>query len=1300
MDIFYCKLGKFVACWLLVLCVFTFAPIPIFSQSVDPLTGRVVVSIPLGEISALDLSASVTLSHHGGSLKVNEAPSNAGMGWTVNMGGSISREVRGLPDDYNVANDPRKGWLYNSNTTNTQNFVPSSDDVMTTCADETADWNFINSLGYVNDSEPDVFYVNAPGLSGKFIFGADGLPKLIPYQDLEITFANGVFTIRNNTGITYTFSQPVVVQRQAFKFKDLTLPVRHFKKQFKYYEKEMSFNSAWNLVSMSSAATGATVNYGYQLGSVDIGSQFITSVKPNQTSTSDTLYYLQDRVNLSLLTTISLKNYSIGIEWYNSLVYGVTVSETETGEVKGYTLDYMSVKGDNSDYGTPHYPFLKQVRQQNSCVAYPDYKFLYSLIDTANVDPIIPGVIVANVPWKRGWGEDHFGYYNGQASNKNIPTLYFYQGETGARRYRVTPIPGVAATQVFQGTAVGSRDVVAGYTEFGALKTIYYPTGGYVNFFYSNNKYWDATTNEELPGPGVRVSQIVVRGGGPIYARPISNPSPTFQEWGVLRKTYQYTDVGSTTSGKILYPPSFAYASSDSVFRTQNDLGPGSQVLYSKVKETIDGQGYRTYQYDIPNLYPDVEPFATKGKVARQAGANCTPGFLQNGIYTSPFAPVQDLDYTRGFLTSVTDYDINNVATQERTIQYITPQVSTTVKGLRFEALESMSGVQTFYYGQYLIPINQSRIQWKETVKNMPDNSAATSITSTSTNTYNAKNMLVQTNLLNGDGSESNRFVKYAMDYAITVPTVGDVQANALFKLNSIQTKRYGEVIETYSTFKPIGAAAATTTGGSLTIFKDYGSNVFPFQSMSLLQGYAFAPSYASAGATQGFVRDPKYILDATLDYANSLPVNQTDRSLIAKSTIYSTGTTLPLASFVNCKAENAVYDGFELASQQGLGQGGGTGSFSIVAGWTGKKAVQFSQNYLVTNPITKSGNSYRISMWVNSAQAATITVQAKSGATVQSTLTLNNTLLNQWNYLEGYLNTTSVSASFTLEISPSTTIMLDDFVAMPQSARVSLTTYRPLTGVTSQTDDRGRSTVINYDVMGRKSTTLDQNRKLLEVQEYGLAKQGRVSLRAGFSANVEQYMQNQPITFTASGQCLTQITYTWVFTDPSGVQTTATGAQVSKTFPVFGPHQVQLTTSAPGYGSQSYVDKICVNATSLNMSLSVSPNNTIYQCSVPSDSGVRTFSAQLLGIPMFLRGWTFHATWVVKDFNDVVIGGGTSTDGRFTFPSPGKSYRVFCTATVMPNTFTTEEQTECYKQIVLGTQNISVNYITETQCP
>lgn len=604
-----------------------------------------------------------------------------------------------------------------------------------------------------------------------------------------------MFTVRNSLGVTYTFSQPDVVQRQAFKYKNLSLPVKHFKRQFKYYETELSYTSAWNLTSVSSSATGAIVNYGYLPNLVDISSQYISSVNPSSTHTADTLYYVQDKVTSSLLTSIMLKNYGISIEWENSRVFSVTVSESETGESKGYQLVYREVKGDNSDYGTPHYPFLMELKQQNSCVAYPAYKFSYFGIDTTNVDPVTPSVIVANIPWNRGWGEDHFGYYNGQAENKNIPTIYYYAAETGARRYRTTPLPGVAPTQILPGTAEGSRNVVPFYTNFGALATIFYPTGGFVNFFYESNKYWDSATGEELLGPGVRVSSMAVRGGGPIYAKPIVVKANL--DHAVLTKSYQYTDVGTATSGRILHPPSFVYVNKDSIFRTLYDLGPGAQVLYTKVKETVAGQGYRIYQFDLPNMYPGTAPVVPSGKVARPAGADCTPGYLQNGIYSFPFAPVQDLDYTRGLLTAVTDYDQNNVITQQRTLQYTAPQPSSTLKGLRFEEMED-EGIQSYFYGHYTIPINQSRILWKETVKNMADNSSTAFTTSTTTHTYNSKNMLVRTQLLNGDGSESNRYIKYAMDYNITVPAAGDVQANAILQLKAAATRRYAEVIETY----------------------------------------------------------------------------------------------------------------------------------------------------------------------------------------------------------------------------------------------------------------------------------------------------------------------------------------------------------------------------------------------------------------------------------------------------------------------------------------------------------------------
>lgn len=190
--------------WLVSLFLSSFLVYGSLAQSVDPLTGRAVVNLPLGEISFKDLSVGVNLAHHGTSLKVNEGPGDAGMGWSVYVGGSVMREVRGLPDEINTA--ARKGWLHNSNAQAIQNQTFTADDNLAIATDETSDWNFINGRGYQQDTEPDVYYFQAPGLSGKFILGADGLPKLIPFQDLSVTFTTSSIIIRTNSGVTYTFT--------------------------------------------------------------------------------------------------------------------------------------------------------------------------------------------------------------------------------------------------------------------------------------------------------------------------------------------------------------------------------------------------------------------------------------------------------------------------------------------------------------------------------------------------------------------------------------------------------------------------------------------------------------------------------------------------------------------------------------------------------------------------------------------------------------------------------------------------------------------------------------------------------------------------------------------------------------------------------------------------------------------------------------------------------------------------------------------------------------------------------------
>jgi hypothetical protein len=1246
-----------------------------FSQSVDPLTGRAIINIPIGSVSAVDLSVSVNLSHHGGALKVNEGPGNAGMGWNVNMGGYISREVRGLPDDYNVAGDSRKGWLFNSNAQHIQNFTPSADDNLHTCTDEAADWNFISGLQYLRDPEPDVFYFNVPGYSGKFVFGADGLPKIIPYQDLQILFTGGVFTIKSNSGIVYTFGAPVQVTRQSFQFRSYR-PVRYFLNDYFYYQAPVDFVSVWNLTQVASTASGTAVNYNYTQGRHSNSAYFKTAFP------GDTLYYIKDIVKPALLSQISLKNYAINISWANQLVDKIVIIESETGDSKEFDFIYRSIAS-TSDNIFPKIgkPFLMEIKQQNSaeCAALPSYLFEYAAIDTA--------LNRANISWRTGWGEDFFGYYNGQDQNQNIPTLYFYGSENGARRYRVTPIPGLTPTRVIQGY---NRNVNPAYATFGAIQKIHYPTGGVTAIAYESNTYFDASTAEELSGPGVRVASITASGGETPYGKTSSTHNP----WHSVTKSYQYAAPGSTiTSGKIIYPPVFAFTEGDTIFTSQSDLGPGSEVLYSRITEIIPGQGYRVYEYDVPNVYPDATSAATVSKLARPSGA-CRIGLLRNGSYMWPYAPLTDLNFMRGYLTRVSEFSEANILTQRKRMVYSTPQSNTVLKGLRFEGInDDLSNKMIYYYSLYEIPVEQSRLLTKEVVKIIDNGTEADSIITTYQ--YNAKNMLVQTTEAHTDNSVIDQYIRYALDYPVTSPAAGDVQANAIYKLNN--SNRYSEVIEIYQ----------SVTGIKLNVFKDYGTYVWPYQVKHFPPVLSFTPASVTAGASQSFQSSSQYITDVTLDYANGLAVNQVGTLLIPTGIHYSSGTGLPLATFVNCKAENAVYEGFDLQSEKGLTPTNGA-TPTTPQGWTGKKSILLNNTFKLVSAsaITKTGNSYRISCWAYAGSPnTTITVNAKNGGTIQSTLTLSLPVANQWRYLEGFMNMSSVSTVFTLEVESGGNVQIDDFLALPKTASVSLKTHQPLTGLTSETDDRGYSTVVSYDLFGRKESTYDRKRNLVEKQEYGLQRPGKVTLNANFTANASEYVVGRNITFTAPWTCIGAVNYQWTFTDFNGVQSTATGGSVVKIFNSYGAHSVTLTVSAPGHTTVSYTDNICVILpASLNIMLGVSPSTTIYECD-HVNSRSRTFTATLRNVPA--ANMPVSYTWLITDNNGNWVnavnwtinnGGVTLSGNTLTYASPPYSYQVKCFITVGGESVAPGNPA-CNMQYLHGDSGTGITFVNQSQC-
>src|SRR5450432_571279 len=148
-------------------------------------TGMPNISVPIFTIKTPSLQLPFSLSYNYNGYKPNDIPSWAGLGWSVQGGGVITRIVRGIVDE-----SAATGKRY--------------DDMITP---DIIDWNqnfLVDLANQVADAEPDLYIFNVAGLSGKFIL-VKGKAYLFPYQNIQIVPYNGGFKLTDDKGNIYTF---------------------------------------------------------------------------------------------------------------------------------------------------------------------------------------------------------------------------------------------------------------------------------------------------------------------------------------------------------------------------------------------------------------------------------------------------------------------------------------------------------------------------------------------------------------------------------------------------------------------------------------------------------------------------------------------------------------------------------------------------------------------------------------------------------------------------------------------------------------------------------------------------------------------------------------------------------------------------------------------------------------------------------------------------------------------------------------------------------------------------------------
>ena len=126
-------------------------------QPVNLFNGIPQINIPLWTVKSRDIELPISLSYHAGGIKVQETPGWVGAGWSLNVGGVITRTVKGCADEkYDLCNNQNgNGYYWTGHNILT---IPTGYYQEQSISEIEEVISLAN--GFWHDYEPDVFFYN------------------------------------------------------------------------------------------------------------------------------------------------------------------------------------------------------------------------------------------------------------------------------------------------------------------------------------------------------------------------------------------------------------------------------------------------------------------------------------------------------------------------------------------------------------------------------------------------------------------------------------------------------------------------------------------------------------------------------------------------------------------------------------------------------------------------------------------------------------------------------------------------------------------------------------------------------------------------------------------------------------------------------------------------------------------------------------------------------------------------------------------------------------------------------------
>lgn len=868
----------------MLIAVFTIANLNLFAQELDPVqqqlqnigvsippsptaaslakfadvqvnhfNGMVNISIPLWNVTSRELSVPISIAYHSQGIRVQENAGWVGLGWALNAGGVITRNMRGKFDEAG-------GTGYNIVGLN----FPTHDEYLANGWQPTNTYLEQFVLGN-KDGQADIYSFNFNGYSGQFFYNPhDTTYYCIPKQKILIKKPSAnEWILTTPDGTQYFFGENA---------EETTVSTSGTMGN-------QTYSSAWYLTKILSPTKQDEIKFYYTSKELIPGDLVVTESKnipivpgscnlstPSHSNThvsTQTRHLTRIESDNCIVDFISNTN-NIREDFSNGQgrkLFSIEIKENNvvSNMVKKYSFDYGYYNSQSSNHLDKRLRLDSITEIGSDLDTLPKYKFFY------NSDPL---------PARDSKDIDHYGFYNDANNTTLIPQLPIYP-EGGNREPNDTTMDN------------------------GILEMITYPTGGSESFYYEGNYISEEISEnnfEKVFVGGLRISKTEKSAD--------ATSSPLITNYSYSLESNSNISSGVMTNSKPIYYYSsrpdpenidcqlYTAVSNNVVNYTSGTPICYTQVLVSQGENNEVGSTRYFYNF-IGDVGSNGFPFAPPTNNSWRRGK-----LVKQKVYNSVDTLIKEI---------VNDYEYTTFGGAQSTVIW-------NMKAAYNINTPDSAAFDVFYWEPFYLESGWSYL--KSTTITEYDDQGNNPNESIINYYYDNPDhlLLTKTKTTKSDSSIIYNEWKYPADYDFSSSNIEYLGqgASAIYKMKN-ELHMHAYPIEIFS-WKYTTEVHKDVIKGVIKSYKDYGTNQIMNDRVFALENSLLLTDYEKSSITSDqFEYDNRYKLLENYNYdAYSNITEKSIRNEIDESYLWGYNNSLPTAQIRNAKYNEVFYTSFE----------------------------------------------------------------------------------------------------------------------------------------------------------------------------------------------------------------------------------------------------------------------------------------------------------------------------------------------------------------------------------------------------